>query len=408
MKNKKLMLVASLLSLVSLAGCDVESFCNIENLPSSSAPEQGGSSQGTSVATDIYGGVLPGLNTEAENKIVLSEITGVASTEGSTQTYSGEIAGYMADDHVAFGWAQYQIQEWYSTYGAAVKITFDDEGNGLSVSIGVPVEEAHNFTPSYAASAPDAYEDYLNNLQTNIEKLVIGKNAFDIALSLCDTTIVPEAEKQFVPADGNVLGTGATQTETRTEAAVLAAAAAWVSNDIFVGESYDTEIPTDPINNTVFQEVADHIATQTVPSSGPALSQAFKSATEENVYYAYTAYTSYGSLYGVALKATVEDKKITTLEFGVPAEGCHNFTPVYATTNFIDYLQYRAHYEDNFRDLVIGKDLSTIFTQAPSITVDTNSFIPNLFDSTIYAGETQSYTRGSLALYTLINSILAE
>lgn len=414
-KFKKLFSIAAL-STLFLAGCDVRAICPVGDSSSSSTSDTGSSS--ATVATDIFGNVLPDLNKEATNVHTYQTISGKAQQEGSTQTYSGEVAGYWDGKNVAYGWAEYTVEEWYSTYGVAVKIAFDDNGKALSVQIGAPTAGAHNFTPSYAESMPDVYDEYLNELQNEVNALVVGRNAKDIAFDCCDFTIDPVAEKasdQFIPSDNDLLPAGATQTETRTEAAVFAAAASWLYDKegwieaTTVGDKTTYELPHDAINNTLFPEVEADIQKETIPTSGNALTKGFKGT--DGAYYSYIAYSSWRNIYGVALKATVDDaNKITALEFGVPQKGAHNFTPMYADSNFKTYVQYLKHYESDIENFLLNKDLSTLdLKNTPVYNVDQGGEVnPGFLQSNVIAGATQSYTRGAVAVYSLVNAILAK
>lgn len=419
-KFKKLFSIAAL-STLFLAGCDVRAICPVGDSSSSSTSDTGSSS--ATVATDIFGNVLPDLNKEATNVHTYETISGKAQQEGSTQTYSGEVAGYWDGKNVAYGWAEYTVEEWSSTYGVAVKIAFDDNGKALSVQIGAPTAGAHNFTPMYAETDPDVYDEYLNELQNEVNALVVGRNAKDIAFDCCDFIIEPAAEDksgQFIPSDGDLLPAGATQTETRTEAAVFAAAASWLyDHDGWVKATTTTgtdgktsttyDLPKDEINNALFSEVEADIKNETIPTSGTALTKGFKGT--DGAYYSYIAYESWHNIYGVALKATVDDtNKITALEFGVPQEGAHNFTSSYAGTNFKTYIQYLKHYESDIKNFLLNKDLSTLdLKNTPVYNVDQGGEVnPGFLQSNVIAGATQSYTRGAVAVYSLVNAILAK
>ncbi len=394
MKNKKLLFVASLLSVLSLAGCTVEEFCGTNNNqpPATTEPEP----SEPEVATDIFGNVIPGLDRSDKNTSIhtFQKISGKAGQEGGTQTYSGAIAGYV-DGNVAYGWTEYTVEEWYSTYGVAVKVTFSDEGKALSLQIGASSEGAHNFTPSYATTAPEAYKDYLNNLQKNTEKIVIGKTSRELVDALKDVKIdvtAAAAADQFVPADGSILGAGATQTETRVEGAVLAAAASWL-------------IDHDPINNTTFEPVSSYWADKKDTITDKAVANHVTSSGDK--YYSSTVYSGWGNFYGIALEATVQDKKITDLKFGVPFEGAHNYTPMYADGNLDLYLNYLDKFEKAFKDHIINKELTAELVAGASIDLtvpakDGFHSIPGL----VSAGETQSYARASVALANLVNEIL--
>ena len=179
MKNKKLLFAASLLSVVSLAGCTVEEFCGTNtNPPIETTPSEGdGGTTAPTVETDIFANVIPGLDRSEDNKGIhtFQKIEGVAGQEGSTQTYSGAVAGYFDGKNVAYGWAEYTVKEWYSTYGVAVKVTFSDDGKALSLQIGAPSEGAHNFTPMYADQNIDLYLNYLDNFEKKFRDHIVNK-----------------------------------------------------------------------------------------------------------------------------------------------------------------------------------------------------------------------------------------
>ena len=396
MKNKNLLFAASLLSVVSLAGCTVEEFCGTNtNPPIETTPSEGdGGTTAPTVETDIFANVIPGLDRSEDNKGIhtFQKIEGVAGQEGSTQTYSGAVAGYFDGKNVAYGWAEYTVKEWYSTYGVAVKVTFSDDGKALSLQIGAPSEGAHNFTPSYAQTNPTAYEDYLTNLQANTEKIVLGKTARELVNALKDYKIDVEAEKQadqFIPADGSILGTGATQSETRVEAAVYAAAGSWL-------------IDHDSINNTTFEPVSSYWADKKDTITDKAV--AHHVSNDGSTYYSSVVYSSWGNYYGIALKATVQDKKITALDFGVPFEGAHNFTPMYADQNIDLYLNYLDNFEKKFRDHIVNKELTADLVKGASIDLTKGEYYS--IDGVVSAKETQSYARASVALANLVNEIL--
>ena len=397
MKNKKLLFVASLLSVMTLASCSVEEFCGTNGNNSSTGGDT--STSTVEVAKDIYGNIIPDLDMDKAEH-TFQTISGKAQSEGSTQTYDGEIAGYV-EGNVAYGWAAYEVQEWYSHYGAAVKITFSDEGKALSVQIGVPSSEYHNFTPSYAASNDKAYQDYLSNLQTNISNLVVGHSALEIVDAVQDTKInVTDSEKPFVPGDDSVLGSGATQTETRTEGAVLAAAGSWL-------------IDHDPINNNTFKQVSDYWTANkdSIPTKGVVNAYVEQDNTDANVYYSSLIYSQWNNYYGIALKATVDaNKKITNLEYGVPLAEAHNYTPMYADQHISIYLDYLANFEKDLDTFLLNKDLTTVnFTASPSVNISDNKYTPGIHeDETVYAGTTQSYARAGVAIQALVNAILGK
>ena len=376
MKNKKLLLVVPLLSLTTLAGCSLRTPSDLVE-PSTPPASSTTSSEDPDIATDIFSNPLPGLNVENEN----------------TYDFSDCVHSYVVGN-VAYGWVQYE--SWGNQYGVAVKVTFDSNNKALALQIGAPGENVHNFTPSWAAGdGKDYYPEYLANLQGNMEKLILGKTDYAITDALKTVTVDPE-ESNYTAVDTIIAH--ATQTNARTEIAVLAASVAHL-------------IERDAINTNVIDEVSDYLDENNLKPTSNSTSvtaSGFQSSTDSSIYYGFSVYMSWSSIYGVAIKAKVENKVIKEIEVGVPCEGAHNFTPMYAvsTGGVQAYVNYVDTYEETLSKALVGKELTKDMFDDASYDLAGNKYDEGTAFGEIGAGETQSYARAGLAANALVDVIL--
>ncbi len=118
---------------------------------------------------------------------------------------------------VAYGGVYYT--SWGAYYGAAVAISYDSSNVITGVEVGVPFEEAHNFTPSYKASAPVSYYNYVINYAAHLSAALVGQT---INSDLANIWSAGELTT-YTSASTLTVDAGATQTYARATVAVYAA-----------------------------------------------------------------------------------------------------------------------------------------------------------------------------------------
>ncbi len=379
-KNKTLLTIA-LASLMGLAGCSVRGNSSVAG---TSTPASSVSS-----AVDIqdpYAAVLAGIDL----------------TKATNDTTEGAIANGYAEENVAYGWVSYTA--YGSGYGVAVKLTFADQ-KITDIAIGAPASNVHNFTPSYATgNGAAAYATYKANFLTNVKAAVKTKDPIIVANALKDAVADPTKGEYgtFTPVDDyKFVGTGASQTDSRTNVAIYQACKAYVIAN---------EASYDPFT-TVFSAIT--VDTDTIPSTGVVNGNGFKDTADNKIAYGYTIYTNqYKSNYAAAVKITTDSaSKITAVELGLPLAGAHNFTPMYlAKAGFNAFIDYSLNIQKVVNTTFVGKTVdqavTAIGTPAIDLTSQYGTFTPSV-DFVVTTGATQTDARTGLAIFAALNALKA-
>jgi hypothetical protein len=118
--------------------------------------------------------------------------------------------------------------------------------------------------------------------------------------------------------------------------------------------------------------------------------------------YGWVEYTAYGSKYGVAIKLTVVDNKIANIVIGVPEDGVHNFTPMYAeSTGASEAKTYLATFVTNVNAALMNKsvlEIASAFKNA-AVDPDASTFTPVSDGRFVGAGATQTDSRTDVAVF---------
>jgi hypothetical protein len=377
MKKKSLFAALSLIATLGLASCSYRSnsstgtssaaASSASSVASSSAAVSSVSESSSALANDPYSAVIPGLDlTAGTNAAADSAANGYSDAAGST----------------AFGWVEYTA--YGSKYGCAVKITFAD-GKAVAIVIGVPEDGAHNFTPMYAADkGASEYATYVKSLQTNVEAAIVGKSALELANALKDVKVNDSGT--FTPADGyKFVGTGATQTDSRTDMAIYQACLAYTATH---------SLQFDPFS-TVFSAISN----PTSPTTGTVTGQGIY-ASAENALYGWALYNSWSSDYGAALKLTIDtSSKVTAVALGLPKAGAHNYTPKYIIKGGIaTFYTYCTTVKSALETALIGKSISELATAYASCAIDLTGSTFTPATRFVGTGATQTDTRLGIAV----------
>ena len=327
-------------------------------------------------------------------------IEGLDKSKAGAYT-SGNLNGY-AEGSVAYGWCEYTVEAWYSTYGCAVKITFDEDNKVTDVVLGQATEGAHNFTASYAkAAGADAYANYLANSLANIKAALVGKDALDLAHALSGAKVrvaddyATTYDADFIAVDGfKFAGAGATQTDARTDVALLNALSAYVKEHIADYEPY----------SGTFAEL--EIADSDIAADGTVLYGAWAS-DDNKTFIGYDAYKSYGSVYGSAVKITIDtedEDKIVSVELGAPIAGARNFTPTYAASHAGIFYNYVHNLKTIVEGKLLGKKISEELISSFE-GADVKAFTGAV--ELLGAGATQTDTRVTAAIWKALTAYQA-
>lgn len=138
-----------------------------------------------------------------------------------------------------YGYTVYYISSWQSYYGAAVKLTYDNDRKITAVETGEPKIEdsakswaaATNFTASYTFTSTSSRSDYLKyytTVKAEIDSALIGKTineelAQQFAAAKVEFDPNDSEKNTYTPASVRFIGAGATQTDTRIAASIYGA-----------------------------------------------------------------------------------------------------------------------------------------------------------------------------------------
>lgn len=431
MNQKKTKALIGLLALFSLASCTVR---GKRETPAA------GDSTGTSCPADGTSG-----NKEEEWTVIEAGADPYAAVLEGLDKSKAEHTGYSSDAHTedqgdgyydttdgwAYGWAMYTVASWgNAAYGVAVKMKFDENHLFKDIKVGAPAEGYTDFSSSYADGSimkigNKIYtQEYCKRLEKDIMGALFGMPAYDIMAAFAglhmDDTGSEGMEKWIVREDEtyDLLGTGATQTDTRLQKAMYHASLAYcVDNynalDPFYNEgNYLITDDTKVKEATAMMEVASDEAETTLKAHGIK--------TSDTTYVGFGAYQvpAWYSYYGAGIELTVDSaKKITSVKLGYPfavVGAWHNFTPSYIQTNPQAFADYVANCKNSVEELLLNQ---TVNNDLVNKVDNTTMVIPKngkeggsqsaeeKFVTT--AGGTQTNSRLNLAILGALNAILA-
>lgn len=387
MKKRNVLAVFALASLLSVAGCG-------NKRPSESPtahPSDAGATPSVSdtgkkeAPNDPYSALLSDLDTS-------KDIFGDERHQNG-RTYLGGYTERVKGVMTSFGWISYQTK--WGKYGVAVKITYSEAGKVLSLHLGAPEEEIHNFTPSYAAGAGSAaYAKYIAEYEQNLNRTFANKSALSLFKAIKDAKCAPEMEPSeakpgvFTPSSSDtIVLTGATQTKARTDRALFAGVLAYL-------------LKVSPVTSTL-----THVAAQ-IKEVGTDKAPTIGHIKTSDGSYGYSVYTKYGSQYGAAVKiATYPNKTIRHVYVGTPTFASHNFTPWYALTAPDQFLSFYQSAEDNVNKALVGKVIDEALLEKYS------KAVPGLVpadDRFVGTGATQTDSRLASALYAALQGVLSS
>lgn len=390
MKSKNFVAAFLLIAALGVTSCTPRNRVSTDSTSSSGNSSQtsettdSSSSTGTVTLPDNpYSTVLEGLDQEKANTyITATDLSG---------------SGYVDGDY-AYGWCQYSVEAWGgATYGAAVRIQFNEDHAVTNVEIGASSESATFFTSSYASG--NGYESYMKmvySLNAQVNLAIRGLTPMEIltafeGLKIDDTggegmsnwTTCEDEDYAFI-------GTGATQTDTRIQKAIYNATVAYCMDS-----SFNTD--ADPFWNSFATELGNPTSTS------EHVNDAVKTSDGAIGYYLYN---SWGSDYGAAVKLTVDSNNvITSYTLGKPTEASHNFTPMYIGSNpsaYLDYLNINAA----LTPLLVGKTCNAELADSFAASYADSSFTVS-GTNYISAGATQSCARTNMSIVAAIEAILA-
>ena len=395
MKKIKLLTFLSLLSAVTLVGCSkTEQPTVTPSTPDSVTPSAGSSVK--DISPDPYASVLEGLD---KKKDVYSD------AYRGTRTYLGGYTESVKGTKVAYGWIQYD-QAWgssKSTYGVAVKLTITADGKIKEIKLGAPEEGVHNFTPNYArTSGYDIYNDYIANYEKDLNAAFANKSVRNAFKSLKDAVCQPnlkptEADSGTYTVSKNdpTVKAGATQTAARTERAIFAAAAAYLSEN-------------NP-NAHVFAHVANNLKSSDLPTDNDVKTGHRKTTDGSYGYSRYKFHAYYAAAVKIKVKA---NKVIDHVYLGTPRKGARNFTPWYSLTAPDNFIEFYQKGEELLNNALVGKvvteKLKDQFKAAEIVLRggEDSHFNP-VNGGFLSAGATQTNTRLDLAVAAAREGILS-
>ena len=396
MKKIKLLTFLSLLSAVTLVGCSkTEQPTVTPSTPDSVTPSSGSSVK--DISPDPYASVLEGLD---KKKDVYSD------AHRETRTYLGGYTESVKGTKVAYGWIEYE-QDWgssKSTYGVAVKLTITADGKIKEIKLGAPEEGVHNFTPYYArTSGYDIYNDYIANYEKDLNAAFANKSVRNAFKSLKDAVCQPnlkptEADSGTYTVSKNdpTVKAGATQTAARTERAIFAAAAAYLSEN-------------NP-NAHVFAHVANNLKSSDLPTNND-VKTGHRKTTDGS--YGYSRYTQFHAYYAAAVKIKVKaNKVIDHVYLGTPRKGARNFTPWYSLTAPDNFIEFYQKGEELLNNALVGKVVTEkLKDQFKAAEIDLGggegSHFKPVNGGFLSAGATQTNTRLDLAVAAAREGILS-
>ena len=399
MKKNKLLTFLSLLSAMTLVGCT-----NTEQPTNPSTPSVPTSSSTNTnnnvkeIAPDPYASVLEGLD---KKKDIYSD------AYRGTRTYLGGYTESVKGTKVAYGWIEYE-QDWGSSkpkYGAAVKLIITADGKIKEIKLGAPDKDVHNFTPYYArTSGYDIYTDYIANYEKDLNAAFTNKsvrNAFkSLKDAVCQPNLTPtEADSgtYIVSKNDPTVKAGATQTAARTERAIFAAAAAYLSEN-------------NP-NAHVFAHVANNLKSSDLPTDND-VKTGHRKTTDGS--YGYSRYTQFHAYYAAAVKIKVKaNNVIDHVYLGTPRKGARNFTPWYSLTAPDNFIEFYQKGEELLNNALVGKvvteNLRNQFKAAEIVLGGgEDSHFKPVNGGFLSAGATQTNTRLDLAVAAAREGILSS
>lgn len=397
MKKHNLLAVIALVSMLGLSACgtdaDSSDSGNLSTPPvtdtGSSSSEEG---EKPELPEDPYAAVLEGLDL---SKDIFHDNFMHDQTNPNPHWFYGGYVDHVGSAKVGYGFSYYQST--WGKYGVAVKVTFTD-GKVGEIKLGAPEEGVHNFTPSYGGMNEAGYMEYVNNYEKKLNKAYGGKPALSVYEMLKDVALKPnltpteEDSGVYHPSESDpMVVSGVTQTKARTDKSLLSAVTAYLLE----------VAPTSQVMTRVSSRMP--VVTSATPVEGHV----------KNVdgAYGYTAYSSWGTVYGAAVKVeTYGNNIIKDIKMGIPSKDAHNYSPSYAIDNPDGFMDFYKNGHEKIRKLLVGKKIdAALLEKLNGITYEPGNNNLNVPEDLriIGTGSTQTDARLIRALYNALQGCLS-